>query len=280
MVSKRLQAAVVVAGVLQSLAAPSFAQSSGSASVLSRFAGTWREDVSKRQLGGSTPNLRFQRNGQGGLEEVRGAEASPLIQPVNFTGKPYPVDGGRYLITWRQLDPNNFERVLADPKGATVTVRKIRVSADSKTLTEVTERKLANGRSAMDTLVLRRSGSGGSGLVGRWIPESFKTDTPTQVKYEVTGSGLKFTDDLGTTYTVSLGGKPVAMIGRNVISGSMIAAQQTNDHTIEFIENRDGVPTARSVRTLSADGKTLTVTTTNIGPDASGAPSIVVYVKQ
>src|ERR1700674_5832279 len=80
----------VLSGVVQIVG---FAQSSGSGVVITRFTGTWKEDASKRKVG-SMPNLRFQRNAKGGLEEIRGPEVRPCSESIVLDGKPHKLEAG------------------------------------------------------------------------------------------------------------------------------------------------------------------------------------------
>jgi hypothetical protein len=105
-------------------------------SVLEKFAGTWREDISKRQ--GELQTLSFRRSANGGMEELRGPELRPLVQPVNFTGQPYAIDGSVNKIAWKQLDASTFERGLYSGTRL-LNTRRIELSADGATLTQETE---------------------------------------------------------------------------------------------------------------------------------------------
>jgi hypothetical protein len=263
-------------------ASPCAAQSSDAA-LIARFVGTWQEDVSKRKVGSMAP-LRFERNATGGLQELRGPDARPAIQPVVFDGQPRRPDAGPNTIAWKQVDPNTFERVLTD--GArTLTTRRIRITSDGQTLTEATEQKLGDGGTRVNTIVYQRVSGDPQGLVGVWKPQSFKTDAPGVQKYEAAGTNaLKISAANNTladaTYTVALDGKPVAVVGAGTIPGTMIAAKRVDDYTIEFTNSREGVTTGKSVRKVSPDGKIMTVTNTNLGPNASAEPTIIVNVKQ
>jgi len=279
MAKKHLRSVVLLGASLVVVSASLLvAQSSGAASVLQRFVGTWKEDVSKRKLGASVP-LRFQRNAEGGLEEVRGPEVRPMAQPVVFDGKPHEVEQG-ITTSWKQIDPNTFERVLSDRSGV-VSTRSISIAADGKTLTEATERKSSEGRPSVMTIVYERSSGDAQGLVGRWTPVSVKMDALRLLRYELFGTnGLKMSDNAAdTTFTVTLDGKPAPVVGRSVLPGTTSAAKVVDEHTIEFTQSREGVVAGKSVRTVSADGRTLTVTNTTVGPNA-GEPSVVVFVKQ
>jgi len=268
--------------VIVAFASSSLAQSSGS--VITRFTGTWKEDISKRKVG-SLANLRFQRNAKGGLEEVRGPEVRPVYQSIVFDGKPHKVETSSNTIAWKQLNSNTFERVLSDGTGKTLTTRRIRISADGKTMTEEIERKATGGPTSVGTFVYQRVSGDAQGLAGRWKPVSFKTDKPAVQKYEPAGTnGIKISDadnmPTDATYTVTLDGKPAPVVGAAVIAGIMTAARAVDDRTIEFTNSREGVVSGKSVRQLSTDGKTLTVTNTTVGPNASAEPSVIVYVKQ
>jgi hypothetical protein len=267
-------------GIQQASASGTTVQGSATASVVSRFTGVWKEDLSKR-TGALNARLTFRRNTTGALEELRGPEARPLVQPATFTAQPYAIDEGRNMIAWKQIDATTFERTLFDANQRLLTTRRIHIAADGKTLTENTEAKTADGRPTMTTIVFRRTSAESDGLAGGWKAASLQTDTPPQMKYEAAGAnGLKVTDQMGTTYTPMLDGQPVPHVGSNVISGTTTAAKQVDDRTIEFTLSRGNVASVKNVRTVSADGKTMTVTSTNIGPHASDEPVTTVWVKQ
>jgi hypothetical protein len=256
------------------------APASAPASVISRFIGVWKEDLSQRR---GVPNTRltFRKDATGALEELRGPEERPLVQPVNFTGQPYAVDEGRVLIGWKQIDATTFERALFDANKRLLTTRRIRIAPDGKTLTEETAENTPDGRPTTTTIIFRRTSAESEGLAGRWKPASVKIDTPPQIRYEAAGAnGLKITEARGTTYSPMLDGKPVPHVGSNVISGTMTAAKQVDDRTIEFTLSRGDAATDKSVRTVSVDGKTMTVTNTRIASKDSDDPATSVWVKQ
>jgi hypothetical protein len=269
----------LVLGILLVVAtvAPALAQTNASATALDRFAGTWREDESRRQIG-SMRHLIFRRSTAGVLEEERGAEVRPTVQPVIFGGNPYKIEGVN-TIAWKQIDASRFERAIFGPAGL-INTRRIGISADGKTLTEAVDQKTTDGRPVTNTVVYQRIAGDAGGLVGRWKPLSVKSTRPAEVRFERAGNALKFSDDIGGGYTLTLDDKPVAMNGLAVIAGSMIAAKMADERTIETTSSRLGVVTDRGKRTVSSDGKMLTVTALNVGPNASTEPSVRVYVKQ
>jgi len=254
------------------------AQGGGSASLIERFGGTWREDLTQRKIG-AMAHLRFQRDSKGALQEARGPEARPTYQDVVFDGKSHPLPDSPDTIVWKQNSPASFERVYSD-KGGVLTTRRMEVSPDGKTLTEQVVRRLADGRKAEDTIVYQRTTGDAQGLVGRWKPQSFKTSIPGGFKYEAAGNGLKWANLTGVTWTGALDGKPMPVVGPGAVPNGMRAAKAVDDYTIEFTNSREGVVTGKTVSAVSRDGKIMTVTLTAMGPNASTEPSVNVYIRQ
>lgn len=69
-------------------------------------------------------------------------------------------------------------------------------------------------------------------------------------------------------------------VGARVITGSMIAAKRVDDYTIEFRRGREGVLSERIVRTVSRDGKTMTMKFTTPRPGGGSDTGGSVFVKQ
>jgi hypothetical protein len=247
---------------------------------IQKFVGVWVEDESKLQLGDSAGKLRFREAAGGGLEELRGAEAAPLAQPVKFEGKPYAIGGSVNTIEWKKTDDRHYERKIYH-EGKLQAVRNIEISADGKTLTEITKRTPTGGQKSTVIAVFERTSGGPQGLVGVWPLRSVKTTPPPMMRIEAAGTdGYKVSDDAGRTYTVKLDGKPVAVAGPTVIAGTMIAARAIDDHTIEESDSGNGTPTGKTTMALSADGTTLTATSVRITPKGEAAPAISVYRKR
>jgi hypothetical protein len=281
LIIRRLAVSSAALLMLGTSAAPLHSQESkAQPSLIDLFSGTWREDDSKRELG-AYKELLFRRTASDGLEEVRGSEARPLIQQVVFDGKPHPIEGGN-SIAWKKADATTFERaLLAKGTGHLVNTRRIRLSDDGTTLTEVFEQNNIAGEPVFETVVYKRVGGDKSGLVGRWNPRSVKTTAPEEVKYERAGANaIRFSNSFGTNYVVSLDGTPAVENGATVIVRSMIAARAVDGRTMETTSSRDGIATERATLQLSPDGKLLTVTTLNLASNSSGKPSVAVFLRQ
>jgi hypothetical protein len=274
--SSRLATAFVTLALISP--ASSLAQADHS-KVIGKFVGTWTENESKRKLGSGFPGLRFQNGTNGSLEEVRGPEARPLVQPVKFGTNPYAIDSGKNTIAWKQIDAKHFERKLFE-KGKLITTRQIEVSTDGNKLTEVTKRFAPDGKEMTETVIYQRSSGSPHGLVGIWKPESIHSSEPAQARIEAVGSnGLRLRGQTGNTVTWDFTGKPQPVVGPGTISGTTDTAKTLNDSAIEVTTSREGIATNKTIFVVSDDGKSLTATTTNLGR-TGGQPSVTVFEKR
>jgi hypothetical protein len=163
--------------------------------------------------------------------------------------------------------------------------RRLQISPDNKTLTEQTERILANRKTSITTAVHERIKGDAKGLVGTWELRSLRNDTPAYISIEVAGANaLKVTNDQfgggPNSYTVTLGGAEVPVVGAAVIPNTLVSGKQVDDHTIELTTTREGAVGFKSMMRVSADGKTLTMTNTPFGQNGPrGEPTITVFEK-
>jgi hypothetical protein len=275
----------VIVVLLFTSAPPSSAQSSDPSAVILRFVGTWQEDDSKADVAGAA-HLRFQQNAAGILEEARGPEVNPMLQPVVFDGKPHDVSGGGanpngLRTVWKQVDDRTFERGLLDGAGRVMNKRRLSISPDGKTLTQQTDIDLSDGRTVTTTATFSRIAGGPQGLVGRWKQESFKTTAPFTFRYEAAGAnGLKFSAQDGASWTLKLDDQPVPMTAPTAIPDTAIAAKVIDDYTIEFRQGRQGQLLDKDVRTISKDGKTITSKFTMNRAEGGSTTGVRTYVKQ
>jgi hypothetical protein len=247
------------------------------AQVAGRFAGNWVEDPSQRKTGAER-SLTF-RNGPNGLEELRGSYSRPLVESVHFGTAPYAFGETNATMEWKQLGDGRFERTMTE-NGKTVEIRQITVSPDGKTLTEVSQRNLADGKRSTTTIVYARTSGSGQNLDGVWKPQTVRSDTPFKMSIQSAGSTLKVSTGSGLTYALTFDGKPAAVTGPAIISGTTDTGKIVSDDVIEIATARLGTPTGTATWTLSADGKTLTTSFIASGPDSTKEPSVSVYQKQ
>jgi hypothetical protein len=108
----------------------------------------------------------------------------------------------------------------------------------------------------------------------------------TMLVYEAAGAGIKVTVDSVTAdgsklhygYTANYDGKDVPVVGNP--NADMSARTRVNATTTKLVNKKGGKILSTVTLVVSADGKTLTITTT--GKDAKGqnADSVAVYDKQ
>jgi hypothetical protein len=278
---KLLSAGVHSCVILMAIAAVGAAQSKEP--IAKRFAGTWVENEAKRKGAPGFGNLRFRGTTGGGLEELRGPEVRPVVQPINFDGKTYHLAGSKNSIAWKQISPKKFERALFSQSGQLLYTRRIQISQDGRTLTEETERKLADGSTVTTTTSHERTSGDGDGLSGVWKVKSSRSSKPARIVYEAVGSNaLRVIDERfgDSNYTITLDNKPAPLTGAAVIPNMMVAAKQIDDRTIETTQSREGAVSGTQRMTLSADGKTMTITTTMIATAGTREPTVRVFEKQ
>lgn len=244
------------------------------ATALDRFIGTWKEDESKRQLDGA-PLMVF-RQGAKNIEELRGGEVTPVVQPVVFDAKPHPIDASRQQqIAWRQIDTKHYERTLLED-GKLINTRTLELSSGGNTLTQRTRAKRSDGKPDVQTFVYRRVG-GDKGLVGQWKLQSVRTDMPPALHITRVGADtVKMVDDVGVGFTATLDGRPVVETGL-AVAGITDSARLVGG-ILEVATSRDGEELGRDQYVVSADGKTLTETSRSLAPNAEA--NVSVYVKQ
>jgi hypothetical protein len=243
----------------------------------SRFAGNWVEEQSQRKTGAER-SLTF-RNGAKGLEELRGSYSRPLVESVRFGAAPYAFGETNATMEWKQLGDGRFERTMME-NGKTVDTRQITVSPDGKSLTEISQRDLFDGKKSTTTIVYARASGSGQNLEGVWKPQTLRSDTPYTMSIHAVGSALKVSTGSGLTFPLTFDGKPAAVTGPGLISGTTSTGKMVSDGVIEIANARLGTPTGTATWTLSSDGKKLTSSYMALGPDATKEPSVSVYLKQ
>lgn len=108
----------------------------------------------------------------------------------------------------------------------------------------------------------------------------------TTVTYSVAGQGLKVVvDTVGPDgvkghweYTANFDGKDYPMIGNNADADSA-SLKRINANTVEVVNKRGGKRTLTHTRVLSADGKTLTITSTGTNAQGQTVNNVQVFEK-
>ena len=241
---------------------------------LKAFAGSWTQDPA-RSRGTISKDLTytFSQEADGFIEIVRGGVQ--LRDRVRFDGNDYPTPDipGR-TTSWTRVNETTYQTMIKN--GGVVARGRWTLSADGTRLTQETTRL----QPQVDTNVIeyiRTSGSGTS-LIGVWepisstssVPESFVvtlTDATTLSVSFRTGVNYTMRPD-GQEYDARLDGFPDT---KAVVSG-------LGGRALQRTTFRGRTPILEAVWTLSADERTLTVTSRTVG--SSDEPSAFVYERQ
>jgi hypothetical protein len=241
---------------------------------LKAFVGSWTQDPA-RSRGTISKDLTytFSQEADGFIEIVRGRVQ--LRDRVRFDGNDYPTPDipGR-TTSWTRVSDTTYETTIKN--GGVVARGRWTLSADGRRLTQETTRTQPQA----DTNVIeyiRTSGSGTS-LIGVWEPVSSTSSVPesfvvtlsdattlcvsfrTCVKYTMRPDGQEYdarSDGFPDTKAV------VSALGARALERTTF---------------RGPTPMLEAVWTLSADGRTLTVTSRTVG--SSDEPRVFVYERQ
>jgi len=143
------------------------------------------------------------------------------------------------------------------------------------------------------TLTMALGGTAFAQAVGTWKLNLEKSKyqpgqapKSTTLVYEAAGPGIKVTvdqvpaDDPAIHYAVTANydGKDVPVVGNP--NADMVARTRVNATTTKLVNKKDGNILSTATLVVSADGKTLTVTTTGKNPKGETIDSVAVYDKQ
>src|SRR5712691_1361063 len=166
--------------------------------------------------------------------------------------------------SWKQIDANTWERN-SKQKGSILSTDTIKLSADRKTMTEVSKGTKPNGQSSEDIEVYERV-SGGPALSGQWKPTQAKSSSPTVVEFAPYDSdGLTLRTDTNVTCNFKFDGKDYPATGPNAPPNLTYAFRRTGERSFDVTMKIDGKTYVTFSQTVSADGKTLTLNGTVTG---------------
>jgi len=234
----------------------------------SPFVGKWKLNPAKSQFAGTTMTIEQLPSG----EMQMTAEGQSYKFKVD--GKEYPASWGM-AATWKQVDPNTWETIYK--QGSMITTTTTKISADGKTMTEISKGKKPNGEDFQESATSERM-SGGPGLAGKW--KSTKVQASTE-NWEISANGddgltMKIVD-YDAVCSVKFDGKDYPCTGPTMPKNFMMSAKKASARSVEFTEKMDGKVVFNDVFAVSADGKTLTDEGTAAG---SKEKVKVVYDKQ
>jgi hypothetical protein len=246
---------------------------------LPAFAGTWKENQSKsRAFISSALTYTFSAEPDGYVTIVRGRVQ--LRDRVRMDGKDYPTPGveGR-TVSWMKVSETMYESIIKRG-GALVGTARWVLSDSGKHLTQETTPVRANGDNDVNVIEYVRMSGDGNSLIGEWKPVSTRSAVPDLFTVTLMGEELNvFYPKYGTTvYTMRLDGRKYPFSGPNALPGMTSAAEARELRTLRRMTFQGEQPALETVMSVSADGRTMTVTTRT--PGGSDEPSVYVYEKQ
>ncbi len=236
----------------------------------SPFIGEWKLDPSKTRM---PDEMKVASKGGNSYAFDFGGGAETIV--VDGSGQP-----GGYGGTMLSVKPEAPDSWIVERKkdGRLLLHATWKLSQDGNTLTDYFRQFGSSGALYSVDYVYQRTG-GGSGFAADWrsIKETMNSPFPFQVK-AFQGDGLSFVTPLEKkTQNVTFDGKDYPFEGPAAYQGSTSSAQRTNDRTLVITDKAGGKLTDTETVALSADLKTLTVTTNVPGSDR---PSVMVFERE
>ena len=212
------------------------------------FSGTWKINLAKSQLSGTT--FSFEKTAAGKYH----FDSEGFGYDFDLTGKEYPTpDGG--TTSWKAPDANTWE---ATNRMNGKVVASYRLVLKGDTLSADMKVTKADG-SVADQNSGNTRVSGGPGFPGKWKTAGV-TGAPTTLDLQVDSSNhitLKF-PEFQQACNGSFDGKDAVLMTAGVASKQTLAFESTGANSFRMTTKLNGKLFYTDVFTLSADGKTLT----------------------
>ena len=226
------------------------------------FVGKWKLNPDKSQFSGLPYKIEDAGGGQYRFAFGEDVETLPL------DGKDHST---KYGNTWAiiQTGPNKWKWT-RKRDGKVIAISNWSVSEDGQIFSSSRESMRPDGSTSHEELKFKRT-AGTSGLVGDWESTEVKMTSPTTLEIgKWQGNGYSFLDPAyKERVDFKLDGKDYTPKGPRVAKGTTVTASKIDDHTMELTYKLKGETTETERYELSADGKTLTQTTTYPGVSKS-----------
>lgn len=245
---------------------------------LGAFVGTWKASTSSRGITSSTATYTFSQDAEGFIVIVRGG--AQLRDRVRFDGKDYPTPDipGR-VVSWTKVSETVYETTIRRD-GAVVAKGRWILADGGKRATQYTIPTRADGQDVTNATESVRTSGEGHSLLGEWKRMSFQAGEADLFVMTVSeGPTLKmFYPRNQDTHTIRLDGKEYVPTERSAWPDVTTSARSLGPRTLRRTTSRAGTPYLETLMAVSADGKTLTVSTRR--PGSSDQPAVFVYERQ
>jgi hypothetical protein len=210
--------------------------------------GTWKLNEAKSKMTGSTVTI---------------SQSGTMYTLDTGTFKfSFACDGKDYhLLPDRTISckgSGNSYTLVENVNGKSFATIKRQISADGKTLTDVTTGTRPDGTAYTDHETDTRVG-GGSGMAGTWKETAVKNGAPAIMVLKVNGDVLHYGNPgYKETSDAKLDGTPAPIKGPTAPAGLMISNKSDGPNKVASSVTLNGKELGEDVMMLSADGKTIT----------------------
>jgi hypothetical protein len=236
----------------------------------SPFIGEWKLDPSKTRM---PDEMKVENKGGEKYAFDFGGGAETIV----VDGSDQPGGYGGTLLSVKAEAPDTW--IVERKKDGRLLLKATwKLSKDGRTITDYFREFGSDGSTVSIDYVYRRTG-GGSGIAGDWqsIKETMNSPFPLQVK-AFQGDGLSFTTVVEKkTQDVKFDGKDYPYEGPAAYRGASASAQRVDARTLVMTDKANGKVKDTEEIGLSADLKTLTITTHVPGSDK---PSVMVFERK
>jgi hypothetical protein len=230
--------------------------------------GTWKLDPAKSKMTGSTVIITQNDN-------MYTLDTGSFKFSFGCDGKDYHVLPDRTISC---TGSGNSYMLVGKINGKVQSTVKRTISADGKTLTDVTTGTRPDGTAYTDHETDTRVGSG-SGMAGTWKETAIKNSAPGVFVLKVNGDVLHYENPGYKDVSDSkLDGTPGPIKGPTAPAGLMVSNKSDGPNKVLSIVTLDGKELGRDVMTLSPDGKTITDVSWTPGKESE--KQTYVYEKQ
>jgi hypothetical protein len=233
------------------------------------YAGKWKMNLAKSDLGGTTVTYEKLPSGEW--------QSTADGQPYKFKmdGKDYS-DGLGNTAAWKAIDANTWQTTWK-LNGKVLNTDTLKVGTDG-TLAVSTKGTRPNGEAMDDTTTFQRV-SGSAGLGGKWKTKNVKSGSPAVMELVPSGiEGLSFKEPAnGLTCDARLDGRDYPCSGPTLAPGWAVTMAKAGARSLDLVVKKDGKPFFKMTYTVDVDGKTLTETG---GATATDEKIKIVYDRQ
>jgi hypothetical protein len=213
------------------------------------YAGTWKMNLAKSDLGGTTVTYEKLPSGEW--------QSTADGQPYKFKmdGKDYN-DGLGNTAAWKTIDANTWQTTWK-LNGKVLNTDTLKVGTDGSLVVNAKGTR-PNGEALDDTTTFQRV-SGSAGLEGKWKTKNVKSGSPAVVELVPSGSnGLSFKEPAnGLTCDARMDGKDYPCTGPTLAPGWTVTMAKAGARSLDLMVKKDGKPFFKILYTVAEDGKTM-----------------------